>query len=154
MDTGSGPRTATADNRPRTATADNRTDRREEQCGTADLSGAGQNLGGPAFPGAETWEWLRRAACVDADPELFFPVGESGPAAAQAERAKRVCHSCPVEEQCLQWALNTSRTTGVWGGTDEEERRRLRRRGDRRRPAQGATARGRQQSAPGRSRRP
>ncbi|MFD5032279.1 WhiB family transcriptional regulator [Streptomyces sp. NPDC058405] len=103
---------------------------------------------------ADTWEWLRQAACADADPELFFPVGESGPAAEQAERAKEVCHSCPVERQCLEWALDTGRTSGVWGGTDEEERRRLRRRADRRRGAQGSPARARQSSAPGRSRRP
>ncbi|MFI5756249.1 WhiB family transcriptional regulator [Streptomyces sp. NPDC051569] len=102
---------------------------------------------------AETWEWLRQAACVDADPELFFPVGESGPAAEQAERAKRICHGCPVEKQCLEWALSTGRTSGVWGGTDEEERRRLRRRIDRRRTPGNAPARGPQQPAPGRSRR-
>lgn len=83
-------------------------------------------------PDPDTWEWLRHAACTDADPELFFPVGESGPAAAQARRAKEVCHGCPVEAQCLEWALNTGRTTGVWGGTDEDERRRMRRRTDRR----------------------
>lgn len=103
---------------------------------------------------ADTWEWLRRAACVDADPELFFPVGESGPAAAQARRAKEVCHHCPVERECLEWALDTGRTSGVWGGTDEDERRRMRRRTDRRRAAVGSPARGPQQSAPGRSRRP
>lgn len=105
-------------------------------------------------PDTETWEWLRHAACVDADPELFFPVGETGPAAEQAERAKQVCHSCPVEERCLEWALQTNRTSGVWGGTDEQERRRLRRRSDRRKAAQSASAGGRPQSAPVRSRRP
>ncbi|GAA1189904.1 hypothetical protein GCM10009654_54280 [Streptomyces hebeiensis] len=86
---------------------------------------------------AESWAWLRHAACVDEDPELFFPVGDSGPAAVQAERAKAVCHGCPVERQCLEWALTTNRTSGVWGGTDEEERRRLRRRADRRKAAAG-----------------
>lgn len=103
---------------------------------------------------ADTWQWLRDAACVGADPELFFPVGDSGPAVQQAERAKQVCHSCPVESQCLEWALNTGRTTGVWGGTDEEERRRLRRRADRRRGAQGGQPRGSRPPASGRSRRP
>lgn len=105
-------------------------------------------------PDTDTWAWLRHAACVDADPELFFPVGESGPAAEQARRAKEVCHRCPVERECLEWALETGRTSGVWGGTDEEERRRMRRRSDRRRTPQAAPARGTQQSGPGRSRRP
>ncbi|QHY99683.1 Transcriptional regulator WhiB1 [Streptomyces sp. S4.7] len=115
-----------------------------DQTGTADESRAGS--------GCDVWEWLRDAACAHADPELFFPVGDSGPAAEQAERAKEVCHSCPVERQCLEWALNTGRTSGVWGGTDDEERRRLRRNGRRRVPA----PRGRQSQAsgPGGTRRP
>jgi WhiB family transcriptional regulator, redox-sensing transcriptional regulator len=91
----------------------------------------------------QEWAWLRQAACVDTDPELFFPVGESGPAAAQAERAKTFCHTCPVETQCLEWALSTGRTTGVWGGTDENERRRIRRRSERSRTAPGRRAPGR-----------
>ncbi|MET9556110.1 WhiB family transcriptional regulator [Streptomyces sp. NPDC006645] len=93
---------------------------------------------------------MRDAACVGADPELFFPVGESDPAAEQVARAKAVCHSCPVERQCLAWALDTGRTSGVWGGTDEDERRRMRRNERRRVPAQ----RGRQAAGPGGTRRP
>lgn len=157
MDTGSGPRTATADNasdrRAGRGRAPDQAPGRTAGLSAID-SGGGPGGLGLGLPDADTWEWLRRAACVDADPELFFPVGESGPAAEQAERAKQVCHACPVEEQCLEWALSTNRTSGVWGGTDEEERRRLRRRGDRRRAVQAAPQRGRQQSAPGRSRRP
>ena len=103
---------------------------------------------------ADTWQWLRHAACVGVDPELFFPVGDSGPASEQAEHAKEVCHSCPVERECLEWALTTNRTSGVWGGTDEDERRRLRRRSDRRRAPQSSSTRARQSSAPGGSRRP
>jgi WhiB family redox-sensing transcriptional regulator len=65
-------------------------------------------------------EWLWYAACVGEDPELFFPVGSTGPAAA-----KRVCHRCPVIAECLDWALNSGQTAGVWGGTDERERAEL-----------------------------
>lgn len=121
-----------------------------DRTGTADDSRTGSAAGSGAGFGTDEWEWLRDAACTQADPELFFPVGDSGPAVEQAERAKAVCHSCPVESQCLEWALNTGRTSGVWGGTDDEERRRMRRNGRRRVPA----PRGRQASAPGGSRRP
>ena len=71
--------------------------------------------------------WIERAACIDEDPELFFPVGTTGPAVRQAERAKRVCASCPVRGECLRWALDTCQDAGVWGGLDEEERRVIRR---------------------------
>ncbi|MFE9650399.1 WhiB family transcriptional regulator [Streptomyces sp. NPDC006365] len=67
-------------------------------------------------------EWLLRAACADEDPELFFPVGTTGPALQDVEAAKEVCARCPVSYQCLAWALETGQTSGVWGGTCEEER--------------------------------
>lgn len=77
-------------------------------------------------------DWRRRAGCRDADPELFFPVGSTGPAEAQVLAAKEICSLCPVRAQCLQWALDTAQDAGVWGGLSEEERRALRR-GQRRR---------------------
>ncbi|MFG3250220.1 WhiB family transcriptional regulator [Streptomyces sp. NPDC048187] len=72
--------------------------------------------------------WREYAACRTEDPDLFFPIGTTGPAALQTEQAKAVCGTCPVREQCLRWALDTGQTIGVWGGTDELERRALKRR--------------------------
>lgn len=88
----------------------------------------------PARPGerdAPAWDeggWRRQAACRDADPELFFPVGSAGPALAQAAEAKAVCARCPVREACLNFALSTGQDYGIWGGLTEDERRNLRRR--------------------------
>ncbi|GHK02078.1 WhiB family transcriptional regulator [Streptomyces sp. NPDC003753] len=70
-------------------------------------------------------EWLRQAACVGEDPELFFPVGTAGPAVEETAAAKRVCRRCPVMGECLDWALGSGQTTGVWGGTGEQERAEL-----------------------------
>ncbi|MPY59182.1 WhiB family transcriptional regulator [Streptomyces spongiae] len=67
-------------------------------------------------------EWLRSAACVGEDPDLFFPVGTSGPALRDIAAAKRVCSRCPVISQCLSWALSSRQLAGVWGGLCEEER--------------------------------
>lgn len=72
-------------------------------------------------------DWRQRAACIDEDPELFFPVGTTGPALDQLERAKAVCRRCQVVDECLEWALSTNQDAGVWGGMSEEERRSLRR---------------------------
>ncbi|MFI9825058.1 WhiB family transcriptional regulator [Streptomyces sp. NPDC052013] len=72
--------------------------------------------------------WRNRAACRDEDPDLFFPIGTTGPALVQTEQAKSVCRRCPVRQQCLDWALETGQSIGVWGGTSETERRALKRR--------------------------
>ena len=82
-------------------------------------------------------DWRERSACLDEDPELFFPVGNSGPAVLRIEEAKTVCRRCPVMEQCRQWALETGQDHGVWGGLSEEERRAARRRANRARTRRG-----------------
>ncbi|MGH8906904.1 MAG: WhiB family transcriptional regulator [Egibacteraceae bacterium] len=73
--------------------------------------------------------WRDRAACAppDVDPDMFFPVGVSGPWLDQIERAKELCRRCDVAAECLEWAVATGQDYGIWGGLDEEERRRLRR---------------------------
>ncbi len=76
-------------------------------------------------------DWRHRALCREQDPELFFPIGTTGPAAVQVDEAKAVCQRCPVVEPCLVWALETGQDAGVWGGTSEDERRALKRRGSR-----------------------
>ncbi|MFI1417376.1 WhiB family transcriptional regulator [Streptomyces sp. NPDC020731] len=82
--------------------------------------------------------WRERATCRTEDPDLFFPIGTSGPALMQTEQAKAVCRRCPVQEQCLEWALDTGQSIGVWGGTSETERRALKRRIAARRAAGGS----------------
>lgn len=77
-----------------------------------------------AVPQAEALaDWRTRVACRDADPELFFPVGNDARAQAQTAEAKEVCAGCPVRAACLSWALENSQDTGVLGGLDEWERR-------------------------------
>lgn len=73
-------------------------------------------------------DWRSEAACLEVDPELFFPIGSTGPALAQIEEAKKVCNRCVVAETCLRWALDNNQDAGVWGGKSEEERRQLKRR--------------------------
>lgn len=77
--------------------------------------------------GAADYSWRRNAICRDTDPELFFPVGTTGQALLQIDQAKQVCGECPVQPDCLQYALDTNQDAGIWGGTSEDERRSLRR---------------------------
>jgi WhiB family redox-sensing transcriptional regulator len=69
--------------------------------------------------------WREQAACQHAAPELFFPVGTTGAAFDEIEAAKRVCATCPVQPECLEFALFTRQEFGIWGGTTEDERRLL-----------------------------
>ena len=71
-------------------------------------------------------DWRDNAACRDTDPDLFFPVGTTGPAIEQIESAKAVCRQCEAQTACLKFALATNQESGIWGGTSEEERRKLR----------------------------
>jgi WhiB family transcriptional regulator, redox-sensing transcriptional regulator len=83
-------------------------------------------------------DWRHRAICRDEDPELFFPVGTSGPALLQIAEAKAVCGRCPVMSDCLSWALHSGQDAGVWGGMSEDERRALKRQHSRDRARTGA----------------
>ena len=44
-------------------------------------------------------DWRERAACRDTDPDLFFPVGSTGPAVEQIVAAKSVCGTCDAVRQ-------------------------------------------------------
>src|SRR5262245_42341544 len=61
-------------------------------------------------------------SCAQTDPEAFFP--EKG---GSTREAKRVCWSCEVRAECLQYALDNDERFGIWGGFSERERRRLKR---------------------------
>lgn len=68
--------------------------------------------------------WQQDGHCAQTDPEAFFP--EKG---GHALDAKRVCWTCPVQAECLEYALENDERYGVWGGLSEYERRRIRRTG-------------------------
>ena len=74
-------------------------------------------------------DWRDAAACLDADPDLFFPDDDIRPARAQVKMAKLICRGCPVNATCLNWALASGEEAGIWGGLTEDERRRLLRHG-------------------------
>ena len=67
--------------------------------------------------------WQERALCAQTDPEAFFP--EKG---GSTREAKKVCASCEVRSECLDYALENDERFGIWGGLSERERRKLKRR--------------------------
>lgn len=83
--------------------------------------------------------WRAAGACLSADPDLFYPVSASGRAIVQIDRARRICASCLVMRPCLDFAMKTRETEGIWGGTTPEERIRVHKRETARRRSEAKT---------------
>jgi WhiB family transcriptional regulator, redox-sensing transcriptional regulator len=83
-----------------------------------------------------TADWRADSACRNADPDLFFPVAGGTVASRQVAKAQKICASCPVKKQCLEFAMRTHEPAGIWGGTTPEDRIRARRARNRRAPRQ------------------
>ncbi|HMS12210.1 MAG: WhiB family transcriptional regulator [Microthrixaceae bacterium] len=67
--------------------------------------------------------WVGKAACSGLDPAVFYP-----PTDEDADEAKAICAACPVQEPCLEHAIEMREKNGVWGGATERERLRIIRR--------------------------
>jgi WhiB family redox-sensing transcriptional regulator len=87
-------------------------------------------LGVPGSPASRTvaddenqLAWQVDSLCAQTDPEAFFP--EKG---GSTRDAKKICASCDVRAQCLEYALQNDERFGIWGGLSERERRKLRKR--------------------------
>lgn len=76
-------------------------------------------------PMEKNFAWQLEGVCRSEDPEMFFlPYNiRMSEKRKYIERAKAVCRTCPVIEQCLQYALDTEEQYGIWGGLSENERR-------------------------------
>lgn len=67
--------------------------------------------------------WHTQAVCHCLDPyeaEIFFPMPRDHAAIAEA---KALCALCPVQRECLNYALENDLHEGIWGGLTEAERR-------------------------------
>ena len=71
-------------------------------------------------PDADESGWQERALCAQTDPEAFFP--EKG---GSTREAKRVCLTCDVRGDCLEYALHTHERLGIGGGRWERDGRKL-----------------------------
>jgi WhiB family transcriptional regulator, redox-sensing transcriptional regulator len=91
--------------------------------GVATIQPGPRTPGNPpgVWPEPPVTGWRARALCADPrlDPGLWFP--EAG----QSPRAVRVCRACPVQAECLVFALQLGPLDGIWGGLTAAERRRL-----------------------------
>jgi WhiB family redox-sensing transcriptional regulator len=71
-------------------------------------------------------EWREHAACLPYPAVLFFGLDDSETPAERRIRedeAKRICSTCDVKRECLEYALTTKEPYGIWGGLTELERK-------------------------------
>lgn len=72
--------------------------------------------------------WRAEGACRGKNPQWWYP---SQGGATHAAKALRICATCPVKTECLDWAIEAGEGHGIWGGLMEAERRREARRRER-----------------------
>lgn len=65
---------------------------------------------------------LPGALCRQVGGDLWYP--EDGPSTIEVRMAKAICRACPERLPCLDFALATNETHGIWGGMTVKERRR------------------------------
>jgi hypothetical protein len=67
--------------------------------------------------------WQDEAVCRQYDPELFFREGGRKHNRTEEKQIIRLaCNVCPVQQQCLDYALNHPQPQyGVWGGLTERQ---------------------------------
>jgi len=71
-------------------------------------------------------DWMTKAACIGEPRELFFP-GPGQDGIRKTKKAKQICRTCPVVNECIMYAMSFSPRSliGIWGGTTERERTRI-----------------------------
>jgi hypothetical protein len=64
-------------------------------------------------------------ACMTTDPEAWFP--EGGMPTHENRMAVKLCNACPVQRECLAYALADNTPYGIFGGLYPRERSALKR---------------------------
>lgn len=57
--------------------------------------------------------WRDRANCKTVAPSIFFLDKDDKNALTQV---KKICNSCPVQQECLDYAIQNTERFGIWGG--------------------------------------
>lgn len=67
-------------------------------------------------------DWRKHAACRGESPSVFF-FEDTSP----NHQARRLCITCPVRLDCLEYAVDAEKDWGVWAGVTARVRLTLRR---------------------------
>lgn len=64
-------------------------------------------------------DFFNKGACLGSDPDLFFPNGDL----IKQKKAKAICATCSVINECRDYAINSNKQSGIYGGLSRDERR-------------------------------
>lgn len=83
----------------------------------------------------DTYEWQTKSLCknelkFDSKTKTFVPYTEDDffPRSGKTvtTEVKELCDRCPVEAECLEFALTFPEKFGYWGGKSEKQREKIR----------------------------
>lgn len=72
--------------------------------------------------------WQVKGLCRGNHSYLFFPpsnVERKEERERREHKAKAICGVCPVQDDCLEFAIEIREPYGIWGGLTETERRQV-----------------------------
>lgn len=67
-------------------------------------------------------DWMLKAICRGMDITVFYPEGRGKDLKRSERRARRICDTCPVQQQCRAYADANDERYGIWGATSAKER--------------------------------
>jgi len=71
-------------------------------------------------------DWIAEAACRNQNTANFFILRGDPQQRVKRIEAYAICKTCPVQRECLDYAV-INHELGIWGGTTDRERRIIRR---------------------------
>lgn len=66
-------------------------------------------------------DWMEQAACIGHNPAWWF--WDENTDRDTKHSAVAICKSCPVRVACLDYALKTNSSYGIWGAMTENARK-------------------------------
>lgn len=68
--------------------------------------------------------WMKDASCVGNREANWFP---EGGITREVNLAIKICKSCLVKQECLNYAIERPELLGIWGGVSAKKRESIRR---------------------------
>lgn len=67
-------------------------------------------------------KWMEDSKCSDEDLKLFFP-DKDKEMGINTRKAKNICESCSVKEECRDYAILHKIEYGIWGAMTPNQRK-------------------------------